>query len=184
MFLKEEELNQKGFKSLGKNVLISDKASIYGANNISIGNDVRIDDFCILSGNITLKNNIHIAAGSMIFGGQAGVILEDYSGTSSRCAIYALTDDFIGKGMTNPTIPEKFRNVKEAQVILGKHCVVGTGSTVLPGVHIAEGTSIGSMSFVNKNTLPWKVYYGIPAKPKRDRDKKILECEQEFIASK
>lgn len=108
MFLTEEELNQKGFKSFGKNVLISDKASIYGANNISIGNDVRIDDFCTLSGNITLKNNIHIA----------------------------------------------------------------------------EGTSIGSMSLVNRSTLPWKVYYGIPARPQRDRDKKILECEQEFIASK
>lgn len=86
--------------------------------------------------------------------------------------------------MTNPTIPEEFRNVKEAQVILGKHCVVGTGSIVLPGVHIAEGTSIGSMSLVNRSTLPWKVYYGIPARPQRDRDKKILECEQEFIASK
>ena len=42
------QLEDIGFKSVGKNVLISDKASIYGAGNISIGNNVRIDDFVVL----------------------------------------------------------------------------------------------------------------------------------------
>ena len=45
MFLTEKEIKILNFKSIGKNVLISDKASIYGAENMSIGNNVRIDDF-------------------------------------------------------------------------------------------------------------------------------------------
>lgn len=48
-FYSREQLEKIGFKSLGKNVLISDKSSIYSPENISIGNNVRIDDFCILS---------------------------------------------------------------------------------------------------------------------------------------
>ena len=68
-FYTDEELKEIGFKSYGKNVLLSRKTSIYGANNISIGNNVRIDDFCILSGNITLGNYIHIASACLLFGG-------------------------------------------------------------------------------------------------------------------
>ena len=61
-FYSRNELNEKGFAFLGKNVLISKMASIYGANKMSIGNNVRIDDFCVLSGKIDLGNYIHIAA--------------------------------------------------------------------------------------------------------------------------
>ena len=43
-------------------MLISKKVSIYSPQKISIGNNVRIDDFCILSGNITLGNYCRIAA--------------------------------------------------------------------------------------------------------------------------
>ena len=48
-FYSREQLEKIGFKSLGENVLISDKTSIYFPKNISIGNNVRIDDFSVLS---------------------------------------------------------------------------------------------------------------------------------------
>lgn len=48
-FYSREQLEKIGFKVLGENVLISDKTSIYSPENISIGNDVRVDDFSILS---------------------------------------------------------------------------------------------------------------------------------------
>ena len=53
-FYSQEELMKIGFLSVGKNVLISKKASIYNPSVISIGNNVRIDDFCILSGKVTI----------------------------------------------------------------------------------------------------------------------------------
>lgn len=49
-FYTHDELAEIGFKSCGKNVLISRKASIYSPAKIEIGDNVRIDDFCILSG--------------------------------------------------------------------------------------------------------------------------------------
>ena len=53
-FYTVEELGKIGFKKLGKNVLISKKSSIYTPENISIGDNVRIDDFTILSGTIEI----------------------------------------------------------------------------------------------------------------------------------
>jgi galactoside O-acetyltransferase len=62
-FYDESELKELGLKSFGRNVLISRKCSIYGGENMAFGNNVRIDDFCILSGEITIGNYCHIAAG-------------------------------------------------------------------------------------------------------------------------
>ena len=65
MFYSQKELNKIKFKHLGKNVLISDKAAIYNCEKISIGDNVRIDDFCIISagvGGINFENNISSGA--------------------------------------------------------------------------------------------------------------------------
>ena len=180
-FHTEEELKKIGFKSIGKNVLISRLTSIYNPQNIIIGNNVRIDDFCILSGKIELGNNIHISAGSFLFAGEAGIKMMDFSGLSSRCAIYAVSDDYSGQAMTMPIIPEHFRKVTEKSVTLGKHSLIGTGTTILPGANVAEGTAVGAMSLVIEPTQPWKIYVGIPARPIKDRNKNILELEKQYL---
>ena len=68
-FLSEAELSDLGLKQVGQNVSISKLASFYGTENIAIGNNVRIDDFCILSGRIKIGNYIHVAAGCYLYGG-------------------------------------------------------------------------------------------------------------------
>lgn len=57
-FYSEEELRALGFKSIGKGCRISRKACFYGVESMSVGDNVRIDDFCILSGSITLGSHI------------------------------------------------------------------------------------------------------------------------------
>ena len=69
-YFTEKELGMLKLARIGRNVLISRKASIYGSENIEIGENVRIDDFCILSGKIKLGNNVHIASGTYLWGGQ------------------------------------------------------------------------------------------------------------------
>lgn len=89
------ELIEIGFKNFGNNVSIGRLAKFYGAENIEIGNNVRIDDFCLLSGNICLGNYIHISAYSALYG-KFGIVMQDYSGLSPRCTILSATDDFEG----------------------------------------------------------------------------------------
>ena len=177
-FYTENELKNIGFKYFGKNVLISKNACIYGANNISIGDNVRIDDFCILSGNIKLGNYIHISAATLLFGGKNGIEISDFCSVSSRCAIYADTDDYSGMAMANPMVPEECRNVVGGKVLLKKHVLIGTGCTVLPNLIINEGVSVGCMSLINKSLEEWGIYIGIPCKKLKSREKNILELEK------
>lgn len=76
-FYTEEELKGLGFRHIGNGVCISRKASIYGAQNISLGDHVRIDDFCILSGRIEIGSYVHVAAYTALYGGSDGIFIED-----------------------------------------------------------------------------------------------------------
>jgi len=147
---------------------------------MSIGNHVRIDDFCILSGTIILHDHIHIAAGAYLFAGDAGIEMHDFSGLSSRCSVYAVSDDYSGDYLTNPMVPLKYRRILEGRVELGKHALVGTASTILPGVSIGEGTSVGAMSLVSKTLEPFSIYVGIPARKIKERSRKLFELEQQL----
>lgn len=178
-YYSEDELQLLGLKSIGEDVRLSRKASLYGISNISIGSHVRIDDFCILSGDITIGNYVHINPYCGIFAGKAGVILEDFSNLASRISIYAVSDDYSGDYMTSPLLPSEVTNIRQEKVIVGKHVIVGTGSTILPGVKISEGCAIGAMSLVKKSTESWKIYAGIPCRIIKERSKKLLEFEKD-----
>ena len=145
-----------------------------------MGNNVRIDDFCILSGKITIGNYIHIAAYSALYGGDEGIVLEDYANISSRVCIYSISDDYSGNTMTNPMIPNKYKAVNSAPVNIGKHVIIGSTSVVLPGINIREGGAFGAFSFINRDSEPWSINVGIPYKKIKARQKNILELEKKF----
>lgn len=183
-FYCQAELKKIGLKSYGKNVLISRKASIYSPEDIVIGNDVRIDDFCILSGKIELGNNIHISAYAALFAGDAGIYCEDYVCISGRTMVYAISDDYSGEYMTNPTIPDKYKKVQSERVLFKKHSLVGAGCIVLPGVVLGEGSSVGAMSLINKDIEAWSMNVGIPTRKIKERSKRILELEKQYKQEK
>lgn len=180
-FYSESELMKIGFKSVGKNVLVSRRASIYGASHISIGNHVRIDDFCILSGNLMIGNYVHIAAACLLFGGNDGIIFEDYTGLSSRSAVYAESDDYAGTHLTNPTLPDKYRHIIGGGVLVKKHAIIGTGCSILPNVVVGEGCAVGSMSLVTRSLDSWGIYAGIPCRRIKNRSQKMLQLEQDLL---
>nr|WP_025533547.1 acyltransferase [Vibrio parahaemolyticus] len=182
-FLTEKQLKTMGFAALGSNVLISDKASIYGANRISIGNNVRIDDFCVLSagaGGIEVGDYVHIAVFTLLIG--AGKItISDFAGVSSRVSIYSSNDDYSGNFLTNPTVPEEYTNVSHADVTLGKHVIVGSGTVILPGVTLHEGVAVGSLSMITKDCEAFGVYIGAPAKKIRNRKQELIKLELDLV---
>ncbi len=183
-FITKEELNKIGFKSLGENILISDKCSIYSPEKISIGSNVRIDDFSILSGDLKIGSYIHIAAGCYLYGGESGIEMMDFSGLSSRVSIYAASDDYTGKSLTNPTVPEKYKRILKGKVTIEKHVIIGSSTVILPRLTIREGASVGAQSLVIKNCEEWMVYFGSPAIKLKERKKDLLKLEKEFLREK
>ena len=182
-FLTHEQLMSMGFKFVGKNVLISDKASVYNADQIEIGDHSRIDDFCVLSGKIKIGRNVHVAVFCNVAGGSVGVTLCDFSGLAYGCQVFSQTDDYSGRSLTNPTVPAKYKKETKKAVKIGRHCIVGTQSVIFPGVELGEGSSVGAMSMVTKSTEEWSVNFGIPAKRLKGRSRDLLQLEQEYLNS-
>lgn len=177
-FLDKFGLHCLGLKSYGTNVLISDKCSIYGTD-IEIGNNVRVDDFCILSGKITLGNNIHIGAYSALYG-KFGIVMEDYTGLSPRCTIFSASDDFSGNFLISPMNPEKYTNVTGGEVRLEKFVQIGAGTIIMPDLTILEGTAIGAMSFVKQNIGRFEIWAGNPLRFIKYRKMELIELARQL----
>ena len=183
--LSREAIAKMGFAAVGENVMISDRASFYNCAAISMGSNVRIDDFCVLSagvGGIHIGDYVHVAVYSSLIG--AGQItLSDFCNISSRVAIYSSNDDYSGATMTNPTVSPEYSGVVHADVFLGKHVIVGSGSVILPGVTLQEGVAVGALSLVNRDCKAFGIYAGNPSRRVKERQRDLLELEQRFIAA-
>ncbi|MDR1694376.1 MAG: acyltransferase [Lactobacillaceae bacterium] len=173
-FYSEEELKDLGLKAFGRNVLISRKCSIYGAKNILLGSNVRIDDFCILSGQITIGSNVHISAYNALYGSK-GIEIGDFCGISPRCTLFSATDDFSGEYMVSPMVPEEFTNVQGGKIVLTKYVQIGSGTIIMPNVVFGEGAATGAMSLIKSNVPAWKIYAGVPAKEIKERSRNLLK---------
>lgn len=173
-FYSIDELAKLKFKRLGENVLISRYARFYGIEKIEIGNNVRIDDFSILSGNITLGSHIHISAYCALYG-QYGILLEDYTGLSPRCTLFSATDDFGGEYLIGPMVPKEFTNVTGGKIQIKKYSQIGAGSTILPSVTVNEGVAVGAMSLIIEDLEKWGIYAGIPARRIKNRKQIIIK---------
>lgn len=171
-FYSEEELSQLGLKCYGMDVKISRFARIYGAEQITIGDNVRIDDFCILSGHITLGSNIHISAYVALYGSK-GIVLEDFTGISPQTTIYSAMDDFSGDYLIGPIHDESKTNVTGGPVIIKRFSQIGTKCCVFPNLTIGEGVAVGACSLVTKSLEEWGIYVGIPVRYLKPRSKKI-----------
>lgn len=177
----QSQLEKLGFKYIGKNVKISEKASIYNCDQIEVGDNSRIDDFCVVSGNIRIGRNVHVTPMCLVAGGNKGIIFEDFTTIAYAVKIFTQSDDYSGKTMTNSTVPQKYKNEFMGEVVLKRYSIVGAGSIIMPGVILGEGTSIGAMSLVLNSTEPWSIYVGSPAKKIKDRLRDLLILEKEYL---
>ncbi len=180
-YLDRNELLEIPFGSIGENVLINRRVNFVEVENIYIGSNVRIDaDVTILAtGKVVIGSYVHIGAQSYMVG-RAGIILMDFSGLSQGVKLYSITDDYSGRSLTNPTVPRHLSNVQEAQIRIGRHVIIGSGSVVLPGCNIEDGCSIGALSIVKNSLDSWGIYAGCPVKRIKSRSKNLLALEREI----
>tara|TARA_Y100001935_G_C17307058_1_gene513012 strand:+ start:1786 stop:2301 length:516 start_codon:yes stop_codon:yes gene_type:complete len=128
----------KGFISIGKNNTIQTKVYFGSGKNIKIGNNCQINDNVRLD-NVTIKNNVMIARDTIILG---------------KSHKFKSLD-----------IPMNLQGVDSSKKTTIEDDVwIGLRAVILPGVKISKGTIIGACSLVNKDTEPYGIYAGIPAK--------------------
>lgn len=81
-----------------------------------------------------------------------GIEISDNVQIGSHCSLYS-----------HSTIDNKKGSIK-----LGKNCKIGTHTTIMPNVTVGENSIIGAYSFVTTNIPKNQVWFGIPAKFKKN----------------
>jgi dTDP-4-amino-4,6-dideoxy-D-glucose acyltransferase len=169
--------------SCGEDVFISADVEIRRPHLLNVGHHVAIDTgfYCTVSAE--MGDYIHVAPYVTVVGGARGVLkMEHFTTIAAGSRIICGSDEHLGEGLVGPTVPEKYRDsLIIAPVTFQMFASAGTNVVVLPGVTLAIGSVVGACSLVTKDTEPWTIYTGIPAKPTKARRKdKMLKMAAEL----
>jgi len=84
-----------------------------------------------------------------------------------------------GVSFTKETLFEEYRYADDKHsVIIGNDCWIGNGAMIMEGVKIADGTIVAAGAAVTKDTMPYSIVGGVPAKTIKYR---FAESEIEFL---
>lgn len=166
----------KSLNSIGQNVYISINSEIRRPQLVNIGNHVAIDTGFYCTTALDIKDYIHIGPYVTIIGGANGhCIMGNFTTIAAGSRIICGSDMHLGDGLVGPTIPAEYRDsVKIAPIIFEDFASIGTNVIVNPGVTLAQGSVVGANSFITKDTEPWTIYIGNPAKPVKIRKKETM----------
>lgn len=142
----------------------------YGNHKIrSIGKDVTLPvDIKILGDgqHVFIGNNVSIGKGAIFMCTNANIEIED-NVVASHCLTIITGDHERRVGMFCNSITEELKNKSiglDQDVRIESDVWIGYGVTILKGVTISRGTTLSTGAVVNKTTLPYSIYGGVPAK--------------------
>ena len=170
-------------KRRGRNVIIGRTVRIRYPELVELGDNVILDDFTYISTQLTVADNVHIASGCKLIGGQkASVSFGSFSTLAPGVVLAAGSDDYRA-GIATPMVPDEFKGVMEVgHIAIGRHSIVGANAVVLPNVTFGEGAALGALSLAKKSLEPWTLHVGTPARKVGDRDRAaILAMEKIFL---
>jgi galactoside O-acetyltransferase len=164
--------------SCGEGVFISGSVEIRRPHLVRVGSHVAIDSGVYLTTAANIGDYTHLSPYLTIIGGaQSKLILEDFVTIAAGSRLICGSDRFMGDGFTSVTAPEEFRDTVDFGTIrCERFAGLGTNVVVMPNVTIGEGSVVGACSLVTKDTEPWTVYVGVPARAVKIRPReKMLE---------
>jgi acetyltransferase-like isoleucine patch superfamily enzyme len=109
---------------------------------------------------IDAGKNLHVSAGAVLYG-RGGLTIGDDVMIGHYATIYSSQHRWDGE---DPTLPMIHQGHKSAPVTIGNDVWIGAHATVLPGVNIATGTVVAAGAVVNRDTEPYSIVGGVPAR--------------------
>ncbi|MCB0512352.1 MAG: acyltransferase [Bacteroidetes bacterium] len=128
------------FMKIGKQTHIQMGLRVYAPWKIRIGNNCSVGNNCFLDG-------------------RRGIEIGNNVDLASYVQILTLGHDLDDE--TYKTVGKK--------VIIKDHASIFTSANILPGIIVEEGAVVGLAAVLTKNTEPWSIYAGNPAKFIRKR---------------
>ena len=156
--------------SCGEDVRIAELVTIRRPKLVSIGSHIAIDEGFYCTTGLELGDYIHIGPYVCVIGGaETSLHMGHFSGIAANSTLVCAGEDYASGDLVNPTIPLQYRSVVFGPIHMEPFTTLGVQVTVMPGVTIKEGSVVGANSVVTKDTEPWGIYLGSPARRIRDR---------------
>lgn len=181
------------FGSVGKGVAFGANMAIRHPHKIHIGNNVLIDDNCVLDAKgesnegIQIHNGVFIGRGTILTCHNGDIILEDNVNIGFNCVIASFSKTIVKKNhlmaafcylvggeheSDRTDIPVLFQGRSSKGVTVDENVWLGAGATILDGVTLGRDSIVGAGSVVSKDVPEFMISAGIPAKLLGDRRKR------------
>jgi len=171
--------------SCGRNVVFGQNVVLRHPHKIHVGDDVVIDDNCLLDAKG--ESNAGIRIGSGVFIGRNSILsckngdidLANGANVGFNCEIFSASRVRIGANVlmaaysyviggdhdfSDASRPVLEQTRRSAGVSVGDGAWIGAGAKILDGVTVGEGAIIGAAAVVREDVEPRAVAVGIPAR--------------------
>jgi acetyltransferase-like isoleucine patch superfamily enzyme len=171
--------------SCGRNVVFGQNVVLRHPHKIHVGDDVVIDDNCLIDAKG--ESNAGIRIGSGVFIGRNSILsckngdieLGDGANVGFNCEIFSASRVRIGANVlmaaysyviggdhdfSDASRPVLEQTRRSAGVSVGDGAWIGAGAKILDGVNVGEDAIIGAAAVVREDVEPRAVAVGIPAR--------------------
>lgn len=178
-----DENNTELLKELNitnKDIYISKNNVIKNYEFMNLGNHIAIDAFFYSTSKLVIKDYVHISSHVSIIGGEDSITnIGNFVGIGTGTRLLSGSSDFLDDGLISlPVLPKEIQRNKFNPITINDFVIIGANCTILNGIELGEGSVIAAGSVVTKNTDPWTLYKGVPAKPYKKilKGKKLKEA--------
>lgn len=162
--------NSYGMKlGIGAQVFDPEKSVFLCPERLVVGDYSRIDGMVKLecAGGVELGRYVHIGSFVHVLGGGT-LIVGDGVAITSHAVVVTGSNDESGYYMSSVADPDSYVVVRRTTRI-DEGAFVGSGATILPGVHIGAFSIVGAGAVVTRDIPAGQVWMGVPARKIRDR---------------
>jgi acetyltransferase-like isoleucine patch superfamily enzyme len=171
--------------SCGRNVVFGQNVVLRHPHKIHIGNNVVVDDNCLLDAKgesnrgIRLGNGVFIGRNSILSCKNGDIELGDGANIGFNCEVFSASRVTIGANVlmaaysyviggdhdfSDPSVAVLAQQRTSAGVDVGAGAWIGAGAKILDGVSVGERAIIGAGAVVRENVPAHSVAVGIPAR--------------------
>ncbi len=190
-FLLRKKFYRGLFRAAGRGMIIGRNVVIRHPKNIELGDNVTIDDLCLIDGRgagtdgVVIEDQVIINRNCMIQAKTGPIRLGARTTIGSNSVIVSMAGVEFGEAVLvagNCYFSAGAYHVDDISsavmdqgayskgpIILGDNTWVGTGAIILDGVKVGEGAIIGAGAVVTKDVPDYAIVAGVPAKVIRMR---------------
>jgi acetyltransferase-like isoleucine patch superfamily enzyme len=175
----------------GRNVVFGQNVVLRHPGKIRIGDNVVIDDNCLIDAKgdtnhgITIGSNVFIGRNTILSCKNGDIIVEDGANIGFNCELFSASRVRVGKGtllaaycyliggdhdFSDPSVSVLDQKRTSAGVDVGEGAWLGAGAKVLDGVRIGDRAVVGAGAVVRQSVGDEAIAVGVPAKVIGQRD--------------